>query len=198
MPVFVSPDGASGFGTTPAGAGLACSETWVSVRFRFPGKPSWRLGIMSEVGSRTRLSPGASQLPVAWYFDEKLFEQEKKLIFDAGPGYVGHELMVPEVHDYRSAGMERPRPPAGAPARRLLRDVQRLPPPPGHHAAGLGQREEHRLPDPPLDLRRRRRTDRRAALSGQSLPQSRQAESWRTGRGCCSRARARPTPTLPA
>ncbi len=57
---------------------------------------------MSEVGSRTRLSPGASQFPVAWYFDEKLFEQEKKLIFDAGPGYVGHELMVPEVHDYRS------------------------------------------------------------------------------------------------
>ncbi|MCE9570568.1 MAG: Rieske (2Fe-2S) protein, partial [Rhodocyclales bacterium] len=57
---------------------------------------------MSDVGSRTLLSPGASQFPVEWYFDEKLFELEKKLIFDAGPGYVGHELMVPEVHDYRS------------------------------------------------------------------------------------------------
>jgi choline monooxygenase len=57
---------------------------------------------MSEVGSRTRLSPGASQLPVAWYFDDKLFELEKKLFFDAGPGYVGHELMVPGAHDYRS------------------------------------------------------------------------------------------------
>jgi phenylpropionate dioxygenase-like ring-hydroxylating dioxygenase large terminal subunit len=57
---------------------------------------------MSEVGTRTRLSPGASQFPVEWYFDEKLFELEKKLIFDAGPGYAGHELMVPGVHDYRS------------------------------------------------------------------------------------------------
>jgi phenylpropionate dioxygenase-like ring-hydroxylating dioxygenase large terminal subunit len=57
---------------------------------------------MSEVGSRALLSPGASQFPVEWYFDEKRFEMEKKLIFDAGPGYVGHELMVPEVHDYRS------------------------------------------------------------------------------------------------
>jgi choline monooxygenase len=57
---------------------------------------------MSDVGSRTLLSPGVSQFPVEWYFDEKLFELEKKLIFDAGPGYVGHELMVPEVHDYRS------------------------------------------------------------------------------------------------
>ena len=57
---------------------------------------------MSDVGSRALLSPGASQFPVEWYFDEKLFELEKKLIFDAGPGYVGHELMVPEVHDYRS------------------------------------------------------------------------------------------------
>ncbi|MBK7016420.1 MAG: aromatic ring-hydroxylating dioxygenase subunit alpha [Sulfuritalea sp.] len=57
---------------------------------------------MSDVGARALLQPGKSQLPVEWYFDEKLFEQEKKLIFDAGPGYVGHELMVPEVHDYRS------------------------------------------------------------------------------------------------
>ncbi len=57
---------------------------------------------MSDVGSRVHLSPGESQFPVDWYFDEKLFEQEKKLIFDAGPGYVGHELMVPEVFDYRS------------------------------------------------------------------------------------------------
>ena len=57
---------------------------------------------MSDVGARALLQPGKSQFPVEWYFDEKLFELEKKLIFDAGPGYVGHELMVPEVHDYRS------------------------------------------------------------------------------------------------
>ena len=30
------------------------------------------------------------------------FELEKKLIFDAGPGYVGHQLMVPEAGNYRS------------------------------------------------------------------------------------------------
>ncbi|SMB24882.1 Ring-hydroxylating dioxygenase, large terminal subunit [Sterolibacterium denitrificans] len=44
----------------------------------------------------------APQLPVFWYFDEKLFELEQKFLFDAGPGYVGHELMVPGAHDYRS------------------------------------------------------------------------------------------------
>ena len=57
---------------------------------------------MSDIGSRAQLAPGVSQFPVDWYFDEKLFEMEKKLIFDAGPGYVGHELMVPELYNYRS------------------------------------------------------------------------------------------------
>ena len=37
-----------------------------------------------------------------WYFDESIHELEKKLIFDAGPGYVGHQLMVPEAGNYRS------------------------------------------------------------------------------------------------
>ncbi|HUY04351.1 MAG TPA: aromatic ring-hydroxylating dioxygenase subunit alpha [Rhodocyclaceae bacterium] len=49
-----------------------------------------------------RQASAASQLPVSWYFDEKLFELEKQLLFDQGPGYVGHELMVPEALDYRS------------------------------------------------------------------------------------------------
>ena len=57
---------------------------------------------MSDIGSKAQLVPGASQLPVAMYFDAKVFELEKKLLFDAGPGYVGHELMVPEVGNYRS------------------------------------------------------------------------------------------------
>src|SRR5690606_8278425 len=48
------------------------------------------------------LTRAAPQLPVSSYFDEKLFEQEKRLLFDAGPGYVGHELMVPALNDYRS------------------------------------------------------------------------------------------------
>ena len=57
---------------------------------------------MSDVGSRALLSPGVSQFPVEWYFDEKRFELEKKLIFDAGPGYVGHQLMIPDLYDWRS------------------------------------------------------------------------------------------------
>ena len=57
---------------------------------------------MADIASRSQLAPGASQFPVDWYFDEKIFELEKKLIFDAGPGYAGHELMVPETYDYRS------------------------------------------------------------------------------------------------
>jgi len=58
--------------------------------------------IIELANAAARLAPAASQLPVSWYFDEKLFELEKQLLFEAGPGYVGHELMVPEMHDYRS------------------------------------------------------------------------------------------------
>lgn len=57
---------------------------------------------MSDRASGVQLAPAASQLPVSAYFDEKLFELEKRLLFDAGPGYVGHELMVPELGSYRS------------------------------------------------------------------------------------------------
>ncbi|AWI81527.1 MAG: Rieske (2Fe-2S) protein [Betaproteobacteria bacterium HGW-Betaproteobacteria-13] len=57
---------------------------------------------MSDIAANSQLAPAASQLPVSWYFDEKVFEMEKKLLFDAGPGYVGHALMVPEVGNYRS------------------------------------------------------------------------------------------------
>ena len=57
---------------------------------------------MSELATMSRLAPAVSQLPVDWYFDESIHELEKKLIFDAGPGYVGHQLMVPEAGNYRS------------------------------------------------------------------------------------------------
>ena len=57
---------------------------------------------MSDIASQLKVAPATSQLPVSWYFDDRIFELEKRLIFDAGPGYVGHRLMVPEVHDYRS------------------------------------------------------------------------------------------------
>ena len=57
---------------------------------------------MSDFASTARLTPGVSQFPVSWYFDEKIFELEKKLLFDGGPGYVGHELMLPGTGSYRS------------------------------------------------------------------------------------------------
>ena len=57
---------------------------------------------MSDIAIKRQLAPAISQLPVDWYFDEKIFELEKKLIFDAGPGYVGHTLMAPNPGDYRS------------------------------------------------------------------------------------------------
>ena len=57
---------------------------------------------MSDIASPAALSPAVSQFPVDWYFDQERFELEKKLIFDAGPGYAGHELMVPRHNDYRS------------------------------------------------------------------------------------------------
>ncbi|MDR1647413.1 MAG: aromatic ring-hydroxylating dioxygenase subunit alpha [Zoogloeaceae bacterium] len=49
-----------------------------------------------------QLAPAVSQLPVDWYFDESIFALEKKHIFAAGPGYVGHALMASHSGDYRS------------------------------------------------------------------------------------------------
>lgn len=57
---------------------------------------------MSDIVTPSRLAPAVSQLPVDWYFDENVFAMEKKLIFDAGAGYTGHQLMVPEAGNYRS------------------------------------------------------------------------------------------------
>ena len=57
---------------------------------------------MSDIANRALISPAVTQLSVSAYFDEALFEKEKKLIFDVGPQYVGHELMVPALYDYRT------------------------------------------------------------------------------------------------
>lgn len=40
------------------------------------------------------------QLPVDWYFDPRILELEKRLLFDQGSGYVGHEAMLPNIGDY--------------------------------------------------------------------------------------------------
>jgi phenylpropionate dioxygenase-like ring-hydroxylating dioxygenase large terminal subunit len=56
---------------------------------------------MSDLLGARQLKPATSQLPVSWYFDGAVFAEEKKL-FEAGPNYVGHELMVPRIGDYQT------------------------------------------------------------------------------------------------
>ena len=55
---------------------------------------------MSDVASLAALSQSNAQLPVNWYFDPHILEIEQRLLFDRGSGYIGHELMVPNVGDY--------------------------------------------------------------------------------------------------
>ena len=55
---------------------------------------------MSELTAASVLTKTSPALPVDWYFDPKIYELELKLMFEQGPGYVGHELMVPELGDY--------------------------------------------------------------------------------------------------
>ncbi len=55
---------------------------------------------MSDLLSSRRLQPSAAQLPVSWYFDQRVFDLEQAQLFANGPGYVGHELMVPNPGDY--------------------------------------------------------------------------------------------------
>ncbi len=62
---------------------------------------------MSDLGRRAFLSPARTQLPVTAYFDEALYQREIETLFRAGPGYVGHQLMVPEVGDYHTLAAER-------------------------------------------------------------------------------------------
>jgi phenylpropionate dioxygenase-like ring-hydroxylating dioxygenase large terminal subunit len=72
---------------------------------------------MSDLSiSLEALDRSASQLPVSTYFDEALFREEQRLIFDGCPRYVGHELAVPEVGDYHVLAHE-------ADGRALVRDA---------------------------------------------------------------------------
>jgi choline monooxygenase len=60
----------------------------------------------TKVSRRSNLDPAlisrTAPLPVAWYFDRAWYEREMLLLFDRGPNYAGHELMVPEPGDYVS------------------------------------------------------------------------------------------------
>src|SRR5439155_4240434 len=49
---------------------------------------------------RAALQLPTSQLPPSWYCDPAVFDAEQRLLFTRAPGYVGHELMVPDTGDY--------------------------------------------------------------------------------------------------
>ncbi|MEZ5738838.1 MAG: aromatic ring-hydroxylating dioxygenase subunit alpha [Burkholderiaceae bacterium] len=55
---------------------------------------------MSDPGHRAVVSPPQSQLPVTAYSDDAVLAREISSLFRQGPGYVGHELMVPYPGDY--------------------------------------------------------------------------------------------------
>ena len=55
---------------------------------------------MSNLATAEHLRRATSQLPVSWYCDPGVFEAEQRLLFANAPGYVGHELMVPNPGDY--------------------------------------------------------------------------------------------------
>ena len=55
---------------------------------------------MSDIGYAAHVQPATSQLPVSSYHDEQVFAGEMETLFRDAPGYVGHELMVPEQGDF--------------------------------------------------------------------------------------------------
>ncbi|MEP7206551.1 MAG: aromatic ring-hydroxylating dioxygenase subunit alpha [Casimicrobiaceae bacterium] len=57
---------------------------------------------MSDLATADRLRPAISQLPVSSYCDPRVFDAESRLLLPRGPGYVGHELMVPNPGDYHA------------------------------------------------------------------------------------------------
>ena len=60
---------------------------------------------MSELLGARELAPVTTQLPVSWYFDHAIYAREMDVFFKNGPGYVGHELMVPTAFDFRALEM---------------------------------------------------------------------------------------------
>ncbi|MBM3351256.1 MAG: aromatic ring-hydroxylating dioxygenase subunit alpha [Betaproteobacteria bacterium] len=50
---------------------------------------------------QTPIESTSVQLPVAWYADQNVYALEQQHLFPKAPLYVGHELMTPNVGDYR-------------------------------------------------------------------------------------------------
>ena len=56
---------------------------------------------MRQAEATVLAATATSQLPVHSYSDPTLFDAEMRLLFAQGPGYVGHERMVPGTGDYQ-------------------------------------------------------------------------------------------------
>lgn len=61
---------------------------------------------MSDLATCAKLQRSNAQLPVSVYFDEALLQREIKHLFQHGPRYIGHELMVPNVGDFATLASE--------------------------------------------------------------------------------------------
>jgi choline monooxygenase len=55
---------------------------------------------MTRLFTAAEMSAPVSQLPPNAYFDAALLQRERDVLFARGPGYAGHELMVPALSDY--------------------------------------------------------------------------------------------------
>ena len=55
---------------------------------------------MSGIANSQHLVRPNVQPPLSWHFDPRVQEIEQRVLFEQGPGYVGHELLTPNLGDY--------------------------------------------------------------------------------------------------
>jgi choline monooxygenase len=56
---------------------------------------------MTDIATPKQFSQVSAQPPLSWFFDPRVLEVEQRILFEQGPNYVGHELMVPNLGDYQ-------------------------------------------------------------------------------------------------
>jgi len=56
---------------------------------------------MSDLATAGHLRQSTTQFPPSWYCDPRVLEAEQRHLLSRAPGYVGHELMVPNEGDYQ-------------------------------------------------------------------------------------------------
>lgn len=56
---------------------------------------------MTDIATPKQFNQVSAQPPLSWFFDPRVLEVEQRILFEQGPNYVGHELMVPNLGDYQ-------------------------------------------------------------------------------------------------